>query len=50
MKIIHLDLTDCRYIDDLHERIRVAFGFPEWYGENWDAFWDLIRTDCDADK
>lgn len=50
MKIIHLNLTDCKYIDDLHERIRVAFDFPEWYGENWDAFWDLIRTDCDADN
>ena len=50
MKIVHLNLTDCKYIDDLHERIRVAFDFPEWYGENWDAFWDLLWRECDADK
>ena len=50
MKIIHLDLTDCKYIDELHERIRVAFEFPEWYGANWNAFWDLLWSDCDADK
>ncbi len=41
-KIITLDLTDCKYLGELHERIRVAFDFPEWYGANWDAFWDLL--------
>lgn len=50
MKIIELDLTGCKYWDDLHNRIRKAFGFPEWYGENWDAFWDLMWSECDADK
>lgn len=50
MKVIYLDLTDCRYYDDLHERIRVAFDFPEWYGANWSAFWDLLWSDCDADQ
>ena len=50
MKIIELDLTGCKFLDEIHERIRVAFDFPEWYGKNWDAFWDLIRSECDADK
>ena len=50
MKIIKLDLTDCKYLDELHERIRVAFDFPDWYGKNWDAFWDLLWRECDADK
>ena len=50
MKIIELDLTGCKYLAEIHERIRVAFDFPEWYGKNWDAFWDLIRSECDADK
>ena len=50
MKIIKLDLTDCKYLDELHERIRVAFDFPDWYGKNWDAFWDLLWSECDADK
>ena len=50
MKIIELDLTGCKYISEIHERIRVAFGFPEWYGKNWSAFWDLLWSECDADK
>ncbi len=49
-KIIRLDFTGCKTGWDYHERIRVAFDFPKWYGKNWDAFWDLLRTECDADK
>lgn len=49
-KTIKLDLTGCKYLGELHERIRIAFGFPEWYGANWDAFWDLLRSECDADE
>ncbi len=50
MKIIELDLTGVKTLNELHERIRIAFDFPEWYGKNWDAFHDLLCTDCDADK
>ncbi len=50
MKIIELNLTGCKHLDELHERIRTAFNFPEWYGKNWDAFWDLMWSECDADK
>ncbi|MDD5923613.1 MAG: barstar family protein [Clostridia bacterium] len=49
-KVIILDLTGCKYLRELHERIRVAFDFPEWYGANWDAFWDLLWSECDADE
>ncbi len=49
-KTITLDLTDCKYLGELHERIRIAFDFPEWYGANWDAFWDLLWSECDADE
>ena len=38
-----LDLTGCKYIDELHQRIMEAFHFPDWYGKNWSAFWDLIN-------
>ena len=48
-KTIVLDLTGCKYLDELHERIRIAFDFPEWYGKNWDAFWDLMCTESDAE-
>lgn len=40
---IVLDLTDCRDWGDLHQRIRKTFGFPAYYGENWDAMWDCLR-------
>lgn len=50
MKTIELDLTGCKYWYELHERIRIAFDFPDWYGKNWDAFWDLLWSECDADK
>lgn len=33
MKIIELDLTGCKYLDEIHEKIRIAFKFPEWYGK-----------------
>ena len=49
-KIIKLDLTGCKYISEVHERIRVAFDFQEWYGANWSAFWDLLWSECDADE
>lgn len=49
-KVIKLDLTGCKYLGEIHERIREAFDFPEWYGQNWDAFWDLLWSECDADK
>lgn len=48
-KTIVLDLTGCKYLDELHERIRIALDFPEWYGKNWSAFWDFLRTECDAE-
>lgn len=49
-KTITLDLTGCKYLGEIHERIRIAFDFPEWYGANWDAFWDLLRSECAADE
>ena len=50
MKTIVLDLTDCKSLWEMHERIRTAFHFPEWYGKNWSAFWDLLWSECDADQ
>ncbi len=47
MKKAIIDLTDCKYLMDLHERIRVALDFPKGYGRNWDAFWDMLNRDCE---
>lgn len=50
MKGIQLDLTGCKGYYELHERIRQAFNFPNFYGHNWSAFWDLLWSECDADR
>lgn len=42
-----LDLTGCKYLGELHKRIKEALDFPEHYGENWSAFWDCINCDCE---
>lgn len=49
-KIIKLDLTGCKYLGEIHERIREAFNFPEWYGRNWDAFWDSLWSYMEANR
>ena len=48
-KTVVLDLTGCKSLSEMHLRIRDAFRFPDSYGQNWDAFWDLMRTECDAE-
>ncbi len=50
MKTVELDLTGCKYLEEIHERIRVAFDFPEGYGKNWSAFWDFLWSECGAEK
>ncbi len=44
-----LDLTDCKTWWDLHSRIQEALHFPDFYGKNWDAFWDSINVDTDVE-
>jgi len=40
---IRLDFSDCTTVEDLHKEIKRKFGFPDYYGENWDALWDLLE-------
>ena len=39
-----LDLSGCKYLDELHERIKIALKFPDYYGKNLDAFWEYPVT------
>jgi ribonuclease inhibitor len=39
---IIIDLSSIDSGRALHEVLHAALGFPEWYGHNWDAFWDGI--------
>ena len=38
---IILDFTGCKYITEVHWKIRDTFHFPSFYGENLDALWDM---------
>ena len=42
--VIVLDLRDCKYIGEIHQRIKETFDFPDYYGENWHAFKDAFIT------
>ena len=49
MKKAILDLTGCKYLDEMHLRIKKALNFPDYYGDNLSAFWDCISRDCEYD-
>ena len=43
MQEITLDFTECKYIVQLYDILQEGFHFPEWFGRNLDALWDLLR-------
>ncbi len=49
-EIVILDFTDCKYLSDFHFRIKKALDFPEYYGENLSALWDLLWSLCPPKK
>ena len=49
MKKSILDLTGCKYPQEMHARFQKALHFPAHYGRNWDAFWDSIMNDTEVD-
>ena len=38
-----IDLTDCKYLMELHERIKTGLKLEKGYGRNWSAFGDEIN-------
>ncbi len=42
---IILDFKNCKYLGEIHRVLKKKFGFHDYYGENWDALWDLM---CDV--
>jgi RNAse (barnase) inhibitor barstar len=37
-----IDLKEITSIQHLHGIFKKQLGFPDFYGNNWDAFWDAI--------
>ena len=37
-----IDFKDVKGIYDMFEIISTAMDFPDYFGNNWDAFWDCL--------
>lgn len=37
-----IDLGNINTVQELHLKFKTELGFPDFYGMNWDAFWDAI--------
>ena len=40
---IILDFTKNKTLWDIHMMLKKKFGFPDFYGKNWSALWDMMR-------
>ena len=43
-----LDFTNVKTWIDIHAILEKEFDFPDYYGANWDAFWDCITDFIDS--
>jgi ribonuclease inhibitor len=43
-ELITIDLQSAETKQAVHERFKMCLHFPDWYGANWDAFWDCITA------
>ncbi len=39
---IIIDCSEIKEKRELHEQLKTKLNFPEYYGMNWDAFWDCL--------
>ena len=37
-----LDFRKVQYYSEVHTIIKESLDFPDYYGRNWDAFWDCL--------
>lgn len=37
-----IDLRQAKSVDEAHAMLQLTLKFPDFYGSNWDAFWDAI--------
>lgn len=41
--VVELDFTGCRYLGEVYQELRKKMDWPNDYGENLDALWDILR-------
>lgn len=44
----HCRLTDIRSLDRLYDELARQLGFPDHFGRNLDALWDVLTTDIEG--
>ena len=42
MKTVFINLLDIKSSEEFHCLLKKELKFPDYYGMNWDAFWDSI--------
>ncbi|WP_083256147.1 barstar family protein [Domibacillus iocasae] len=40
--VVSIDINNIKIVKELHHLLKKKLDFPEYYGGNWDAFWDCI--------
>lgn len=43
MKRVNLDFSSCKDRSDVHKYLKEQFGFPDYYGNNLDALFDVLE-------
>ncbi|PEZ03304.1 barnase inhibitor [Bacillus sp. AFS018417] len=41
-EVVAIDVGSVRVLEELHSLLKRELGFPNYYGMNWDSFWDAI--------
>lgn len=42
-----VNLSKIKTLYALHQELKDSLQFPDYYGMNWDAFWDCITSDIE---